>query len=142
MNNERKPITRIVKGTEPWIPDQAQVMVKAWDDKKNDFIDGWLVVDAKGIGEYRYGVILDGIIGFYKHIEPLYEPATKKTRHMTPLEAYVFLLDCGYVFKHRNWEYTWNGHGAWSDSYKPQDCLYAVPKEPLEWHEFPEVEAE
>ena len=83
-----------------------------------------------------------GDLYFYKYVEPIYEPAPKKTRPMTPIEGYVFLRDGGYVFKHRNWEYKWIGYGTWSDSYKPQDCLYAEPKEPLEWKEFPQVEVE
>jgi len=141
MNNERKPITRTIKGTEPWMPDQVWVWVWAWNQGEEK-VERWLIKPTN-----RKLVNLcqdeDGNLSFFKHVEPIYEPAPKKTRLMTPLEAYVFLRDGGYIFKHKDYLWNvWNTPGVVRYNFNVQDMHYAIPKEPLEWHEFPEVEVE
>jgi len=127
------------------MPDQVQVRVRAWNNDINRTVTGWLVKIRNG-SDYRYMVENDEMDDYdtYKHVEPIYEPAPKKTRQMTQLEAYVFLRDGGYVWRNRNCvSHTWYSHGYWCYAINPDEILYAEPKEePLEWHEFPEVEVE
>lgn len=73
------------------------------------------------------------------------EPPKKKTRKMTALEGYKFLLDGKRVFRNkRHTKNYWKSHGLWKSSNRVSQNLYAdidTPDFP-HWKEFPMVEVE